>query len=81
MRAYAAEQYSPTRANPKGSRGDAIRYRKLFRVDGALDDDVWGRIAAHFFRGNELVIDYFDERSGNEQQTEPTSRSTAAAGA
>jgi hypothetical protein len=70
VRAYTAASYTATRANPKGTRGNAVRYRKLFRVDGPLDDNVWGRIVAHFFRGNELVIEYFgellDERRGAE---------------
>ena len=50
-----------------GSVGHA-GYRKLFRVDGQIDDVDWGRIVAHFFRSNDLVIEYFgellDERPG-----------------
>ena len=32
--AFAADTYQATQENPKGSCGDAVRYRKLFRVDG-----------------------------------------------
>lgn len=34
-------------------------YRKLFRLDGPMADDDWARLVAHFFRDNELVIEYF----------------------
>ncbi len=68
VRAYDESRYAATRADPKGDRGDVVHYRKLFRVDDVIDDDIWGHIVAHFFRGNELVIEYFgellDERSG-----------------
>jgi hypothetical protein len=60
-RAYGYDTYQATNENPKGPCGDVLRYRKLFRVDGAMDDADWGRIVAHFFRGNELVIEYFGE--------------------
>lgn len=61
VRAYARDTYQATQANPKGNCGEAVRYRKLFRVDGAIEDAAWGKIVAHYFRGNELVIEYFGE--------------------
>lgn len=53
--------YQATQDNPKGSCGEAVHYRKLFRVDGEVEDAAWGKIVAHYFRGNELVIEYFGE--------------------
>jgi hypothetical protein len=61
VRAYDAAAYHATQENPKAACGEPVHYRKLFRVDGAVNDDMWGRIVAHFFRGNELVIEYFGE--------------------
>lgn len=60
-RAHASQTYEATNDNPKGPCGDVLRYRKLFRVDGVIEDADWGRIVAHYFRGNELVIEYFGE--------------------
>ncbi len=34
---------------------------KLFRIDGDLDVDWWMELVAHFFKGNEMVIEYFDK--------------------
>jgi hypothetical protein len=39
-------------------RGDAKP--KLFRVDGDIDVDHWIELMAHFFKGNEMMIEYFD---------------------
>jgi hypothetical protein len=33
---------------------------KLFRIDGDIDIDQWIELAAHFFKGNEMLIEYFD---------------------
>ena len=33
---------------------------KLFRVDGDIDLDHWIELTAHFFKGNEMLIEYFD---------------------
>lgn len=67
--------YHATVDNPKGERGHPVRYRKFFRVDGQIDDADWGRIVAHFFRSNDLVIEYFgellDERPGAPAIDEP----------
>jgi hypothetical protein len=60
-RAYAHETYEATNDDPKGDCGTVLHYRKLFRIDGLIEDSAWGRVVAHFFRGNELVIEYFGE--------------------
>ena len=84
VRAYDPADYQATRENPQGPIGEPIHYRKLFRVDGVLEDDMWGRVLAHWFRGNELVIEYFgeslDDRGWAPRQTEvPTSTVPAMA--
>jgi hypothetical protein len=33
----------------------------MWRVEGAVDELDWGRLVGRFFRGNELVIEYFGE--------------------
>lgn len=81
-RAYAYNSYEATNDNPKGSCGNVLRYRKLFRADGTMDDADWGRVVAHFFRGNELVIEYFgelaDERGWAPPRNEPPTSTVPA---
>lgn len=66
-KAFPRDSYGPTTIEPELPQGAPL-YRKLFRIDGPIPDQEWGRLVAHFFRGNELVIEYFgeilDERSG-----------------
>jgi hypothetical protein len=84
VRAYVAETYLATCDNPKGEKGEVLHYRKLFRVDGLLDNDAWGRLVAHYFRRNELVIEYFgellDERPSAETPTAVPTHSVGAMG-
>lgn len=66
-KAFPLVGYGPTVEQPDLAQGEPL-YRKLFRVDGDIDEGDWGRLVAHFFRENELVIEYFgdilDERPG-----------------
>ena len=52
---------------PQREKGENPVYRKMWRVEGPIEESEWGRLVGHFFRGNELVIEYFgealDERS------------------
>jgi len=70
-KAFPREQYGPTVEQPDLPQGEPV-YRKLFRLDGHISEEDWGRLVAHFFRGNELVIEYFgdvlDERGGTQEQ-------------
>jgi hypothetical protein len=35
-------------------------YIKLFRIDGDIDIERWLDLTAHFFKGNEMILEYFD---------------------
>lgn len=35
-------------------------YIKLFRIDGNIDVDQWIDLNAYFFKGNEMILEYFD---------------------
>lgn len=64
VRAYSHEQYEARAA--KGfvtGRESAERYRKVFRLDGAIETDAWSNIAARWFRGNSLMKEYLDSLS------------------
>jgi hypothetical protein len=35
---------------------------KLFRIDGNIDVDKWIELLSQFFKGNEMIIEYFDPK-------------------
>jgi hypothetical protein len=64
VRAYTPERYETRAAkNYMTGRESAGRYRKVFRLDGAIETDVWSSIAARWFRGNRLMKEYLDSLS------------------
>jgi hypothetical protein len=67
IKAYELAGYKADLATPTATKGTSPLYRKMWRVEGAIEEAEWGRLVGHFFRGNELVIEYFgdalDERS------------------
>ncbi|MGE4517223.1 MAG: hypothetical protein AB7D96_10230 [Arcobacteraceae bacterium] len=40
---------------------------KLFRIDGNIDIDKWIDLISHFFKGNEMILEYFDPNGFEEQ--------------
>lgn len=66
VKAHRAAEYEATPDNTSASKGPVVAYRKLWRVDGHISDEDWGRLLGHHFRENELVIECFgsilDER-------------------
>lgn len=66
VKAHRAAEYEATPDNTSASKGPIVAYRKLWRVDGQISDEDWGRLLGHHFRENELVIECFgsilDER-------------------
>jgi hypothetical protein len=60
VKAFPLEHYGPSVDCPELPQATPL-YRKLFRIDGEIDDGDWGRLVAHFFRENELVIEYFGD--------------------
>jgi hypothetical protein len=61
VKAFDAATYRPSETEPLAPSPKAPFYRKLFRVDGEITDEVWGMLVGHFFRGNELIAEYFGE--------------------
>ena len=68
VKAHRAADYKASRHDPSATKGAVVAYRKLWRIDGHISDEDWGRLLGHHFRENELVIEYFgsilDERPG-----------------
>ncbi len=61
IKAYELQGYSADVTTPAEPKGINPIYRKMWRVEGPIDESDWGRLVGHFFRGNELVIEYFGE--------------------
>jgi hypothetical protein len=64
VRAYTPEQYD-RRCSKEfvTGRESAARYRKVFRLDGAIGTNAWSNIAAGWFRGNTLMTEYLQTLS------------------
>lgn len=61
VKAHEAAGYHATQQMTSGSKGPVVAYRKLWRLDGVIPDENFGRLLGHHFRDNELVIEYFGE--------------------
>jgi len=61
IKSYDRAHYLPEISWPTADKGTVVHYRKMWRVEGKVDDAIWGRLVGNFFRGNELVIEYFGE--------------------
>ena len=40
---------------------------KVFRIDGNIDIDAWIDLTSHFYKGNEMIIEYFDPEKFEEE--------------
>lgn len=43
------------------------KYVKLFRIDGNIEIDAWLKLIAYFFRGNEMILEYFDPKKFSQE--------------
>ncbi len=62
VKAYKPATY-PAVQGEFARRGKGDHYRKLFRVDGSLTSEEWSQLAASWFRGNRLILEYLDSRA------------------
>lgn len=62
VRAYNPEQYADRVTRPyMTGRPSSSKYRKVFRVDGHITTDEWSELAARWFRGNRLILEYLNK--------------------
>lgn len=59
VKIYLRDQYAERMAG-KLPHKDSHKKLKVFRIDGDIDAEVWINLTLLFFRGNELVLEYFD---------------------
>lgn len=59
IRAYAGEAYLQRIGRSIDRAGKQSQYTKLFRFDGEMPVEIWKSLATAYFRGNELIGEYF----------------------
>jgi hypothetical protein len=59
VKVYLKDEYAE-RMGRRLPHKDSHAKLKLFRSDGEIESDVWSNLTLLFFRGNELVLEYFD---------------------
>lgn len=57
VKAYERSTYPRALADFAG-RGKGRHYRKVFRLDGSFPVETWSAVAAQWFRGNRLILEY-----------------------
>lgn len=56
VKVYLRDNYG----DRKLSKIKSFRKTKLFRIDGDIDLDVWSELISLFFKGNEMILEYFN---------------------
>jgi hypothetical protein len=64
---YAQHNYHERISQTMPKNACPAHYTKLFRIDGAIDLDDWLGLVSMFYKGNEMVIEYFDPKLFNEK--------------
>ena len=60
VKAYLQDSYPLRLAAQMPREPKCYRKPKLFRIDRQIDIDVWIDLIAHFYKGNEMIIQYFN---------------------
>jgi hypothetical protein len=49
------------------SHAKANHYIKMFRIDGNIDLNEWVALLSFYFRGNEMITEYFDPQTFDQE--------------
>ena len=60
VKVYTNADYPRRTKSQMPKEAKATKKIKLFRIDGNVDVDEWIELIAMFFKGNEMVLEYFD---------------------
>ena len=60
VKIYARDGYGKRHSSRMPVEPKCYRKVKLFRIDGNIDITQWIELTSYFFKGNEMVIEYFD---------------------
>jgi hypothetical protein len=64
---YAEDSYRTRMSQHMPNNIRPAHYVKLFRIDGAIDLEDWLSLVSMFYKGNEMVIEYFDPELFNNE--------------
>jgi len=59
-RIYVMGSYQERMEQAMPRNAKSTHYVKLFRIDGSVDLDDWLSLTSMFYKGNEMIIEYFD---------------------
>lgn len=60
VKVYLYDKYRERLATRMPTESKSHKKIKLFRIDGDIDVDTWIDLISHFFKSNEMIIEYFD---------------------
>jgi len=67
VKVYLQSDYSARLASQMPSEKKSHKKIKLFRIDGNIDIEEWTELLALFFKGNEMLIEYFNPEQFEEK--------------
>jgi hypothetical protein len=57
---YLQDSYASRLASQMPTEFKCHKKTKLFRIDGDIDLEEWIELLSHFYKANEMIIEYFD---------------------
>ena len=60
VKVYVEDSYTDRMASQMPTEFKCYKKVKLFRIDGDIDVEEWIELLAHFYKANEMIIEYFD---------------------
>jgi len=60
VKVYVEDSYSERLTSKMPKEFKSHKKIKLFRIDGDIDIDLWVQLISMFFKGNEMILQYFD---------------------
>jgi hypothetical protein len=67
VKLYGSGSYSKRHASHMPKHADATYYIKMFRIDGDINLTEWIDLLGYYFRGNEMILEYFDPETFNKE--------------
>lgn len=67
VKLYPSGSYRERYASRMPRQADATHYIKMFRIDGHIDLTEWIDLLGYYFRGNEMILEYFDPETFNKE--------------
>jgi hypothetical protein len=67
VKLYSSDNYRDRHNTTMPSHAKANHYIKMFRIDGNIDLNEWVALLSFYFRGNEMITEYFDPQTFDQE--------------